>query len=122
MAETVDVKPELIRWAIERSGLSPDELAVFPVEDWQTGNKQPTLKKLEQFAKKTMVPFGYLFLAKPPVEKIPLPDFRTLGDTPIRRPSPNLIDTIHTMQRRQQWMREYLTEKMRSWCQFHELV
>lgn len=111
MPETVAVKPELIRWAIDRSGLPHDDLVAFPVEDWQTGRKQPTLKKLEAFAKKTMVPFGYLFLATPPVETIPLPDFRTVGDTPIARPSPNLIDTVHTMQRRQQWMREYLLEQ-----------
>src|SRR5205085_1754364 len=38
-------------------------------------------------------------------------DFRTVGDAPIKRPSPNLIDTIHTMQRRQQWMRENLVEQ-----------
>ncbi len=110
MPVTVAVEPEIIRWAIDRSGLSPDDLASFPVEDWQAGRKQPTLRKLEDFAKKTMVPLGYLFLAKPPVETIPLPDFRTVGDTPLRRPSPNLIDTLHTMQRRQAWMRDYLLE------------
>ncbi len=110
MPATVAVKPEIIRWAIDRSGLSDDDLAAFPVEDWQNGKKQPTLKQLENFAKKTMVPLGYLFLAKPPVETIPLPDYRTVGDTPIRRPSPNLIDTLHAMQRRQTWMREYLLE------------
>ncbi len=113
MADTVSVKAELIRWAIDRSGLSFDELATkFPALDkWQTGDKQPTMKQLEAFAKRTMTPFGYLFLAAPPAESLPIPDFRTVGDTPIGRPSPNLLDTIHDMQRRQQWMRDYLIEQ-----------
>lgn len=109
----VSVKPELIRWAIDRSGLPEDELSKkFPkLHDWRTGKKAPTLKQLESFAKKTMTPLGYLFLSKPPEEKLPIPDFRTVGETPIDRPSPNLIDTIHTMQRRQDWMRDFLIEQ-----------
>ena len=58
-----------------------------------------------------MTPLGYLFLSTPPEEKLPIPDFRTMGDTPIDHPSPNLIETIQTMQRRQAWMRDYLHEK-----------
>src|SRR5262245_8533456 len=67
MAETVDVKPELIRWAVQRSGLPLSELtAKFPkLEDWQRGERQPTFNQLEEFARRTMTPFGYLFLHKP---------------------------------------------------------
>lgn len=112
MAETIDIKPKMIRWAIERSRLPMEDLvARFPkLEEWQSGDKKPTLRQLEDFAKKTMTPFGFLFLNDPPDESLPIPDFRTIGDTPIDRPSPNLIDTIHTMQRRQAWMRDILTE------------
>jgi transcriptional regulator with XRE-family HTH domain len=82
MASTVAIKPELIRWAIERSGLPVEELAEkFPhLDKWQNGDKQPTLKQLEAFAKRTMTPFGFLFLAEAPVEEFPLPDFRTKAD------------------------------------------
>jgi hypothetical protein len=111
MPATVPVRPELIRWAIRRSGLSLDDLSQFPINEWQSGVKQPTVKQLERFAKRTMTPLGFLFLPKPPVERLPIPDFRTVGDRPIDRPSPNLIDTIHDMQRRQLWMREYLIEQ-----------
>src|SRR5260370_42384655 len=105
MPNRVSIKPELIRWAIKRSGLPFGELVErFPnLEQWQLGDKQPTLKKLEEFAPRTMTPFVYLFLPEPPVEKLPLPDFRTVGDKPIDRPSPNLLDTIHDMQCRQDW-------------------
>jgi len=109
---TVTVKPELIRWAIVRSGLSADDLArKFPkLDEWRTGERQPTFRQLEKFAKTTMTPFGFLFLSEPPEEELPIPDFRTVGDTPIDRPSPNLIEMIHTMQRRQAWMRDLLLE------------
>ncbi len=111
MATTVSVNPELIRWAIDRSRLSAEELGKFPIEKWKSGEKQPTLIQLEAFAKRTMTPFGYLFLSEPPEEELAIPDFRTLGDTPIDRPSPNLIDTLQSMRRRQAWMRDYLIEQ-----------
>lgn len=110
---TVDVKPELLQWALDRAGLTTADVRkkFTKVDEWLIGDRSPTFKQLEQFAKKTMVPFGYLFLKEPPVEKLPIPDYRTVGDSPIDRPSPNLIDTLHTMQRRQSWMRERLVEQ-----------
>lgn len=115
MAQTVAVKPEMLRWAIDRAGLAAEELRADnrfrKIDDWLSGQRAPTLRQLEQFAGKTMTPLGYLFLSAPPEEPLPIPDFRTRGDVPIERPSPNLIETIHTMQRRQAWMREYLIEE-----------
>ena len=113
MTSTVSVKPELIRWAVERSRLSVEELEeIFPaLDDWQRGERLPTYKQLERLAHKTMTPFGYFFLDTPPDESLPIPDFRTMGDAPPQRPSPNLIETIQTMQRRQSWMRESLVEE-----------
>jgi Zn-dependent peptidase ImmA (M78 family) len=113
MAETAPVNPELIRWAIARSGLAREELAEsFPkLDEWQRGERSPTFRQLELFAQKTMTPLGYLYLKTPPDEAIPIPDFRTPGDVPIDRPSPNLIQTIQSMLRRQAWMREYLIEQ-----------
>jgi Zn-dependent peptidase ImmA (M78 family) len=110
---TVAVKPELIRWAIARSGLATDELlAKFPkLGDWTRGERQPTFRQLEHFARATMTPFGALFLDAPPKEELPIPDFRTRNDLPLKRYSPNLLDTIQTMQRRQAWMREWLVDQ-----------
>ena len=58
-----------------------------------------------------MTPFGYLFLDAPPVEDLNIPDFRTKDDRTPRQPSPNLIETLHDMRRRQHWMRDYLIEE-----------
>lgn len=110
--QTLNVKHELIRWALERSGRSVEGLArQFPkLGKWKSGEAQPTLKQLEALAKKTWTPLGYFFLPEPPQEKLPIPDFRRVSDRPVGSASPNLIDTLHTMQRRQTWMRDYLVD------------
>ena len=105
----VAVNPALLRWARARSGRSAQGLQEkFPkLEAWERGEVQPTLKQLEQFAKATRTPVGYLFLQEPPVERVPIPDFRTLAGAPTERPSPDLLDTIYLCQQRQEWYREF---------------
>lgn len=109
----VTVDPSVLRWAIERSGVSRTELRRrFPkLNAWEQRQIQPTMPQLEAFAKATSTPFGYLFLPQPPHEELPIPHFRTVNDQPHARPSPELLDTVHLMERRQGWMREYLIEQ-----------
>ncbi len=109
MVSKITVNPELLRWAVDRSGLSFSDFNE-PVQAWISGDSQPTVRKLEGFARKAMVPFGYLFLASPPQESIGIPDFRTFRDEKRRTFSPNLRDTISDIQRRQAWMRDYLID------------
>ncbi len=103
----VSVHPEMLRWACERAGYDVHDLAPrFPhLPEWERGEKLPTFKQLEAFARATHTPFGFLFLPEPPQEPLPIPDFRTLKGRPAR-PSPDLLDTIYAMQRRQDWLRE----------------
>jgi Zn-dependent peptidase ImmA (M78 family) len=109
MAIRVPVKPELLRWARERAALEPEQLAHrFPkLREWEAGTAQPTFKQLEQYSRATHAPFGYFFLTEPPVETLPIPDFRTAAGRRIGRPSPNLLDTVFLCQQRQEWYREY---------------
>ncbi len=109
MPPRVPIEPALLTWACERRGLEPHQLAgrIPGLRGWLDGEQCPTLKQLESFAKATHTPIGYLFLAEPPVERIPIPDMRTVGDRPVQRPSPDLLDTIHICQQRQDWYREY---------------
>ena len=108
----VAVKPTLVRWARERSGKDMSDLAKrFPkLPQWEGGEAQPTFKQLERFAKATLTPFGALFLEDPPDDKLPVADFRTLKGQQPARPSAALMTTVQQMQRRQEWMREYLIE------------
>lgn len=105
----VEVKPELLRWARERAGLSAEVLARrFPKLDaWERGEAWPTLKQLEDFAKATFTPVGFLFLPEPPVERLPIPDFRTVAGADLAHPSPDLLDTIYLCQQRQDWYRDF---------------
>ena len=103
------VNPRLIAWAIERSGAPIEDLTRrFPkIEEWESGDRVPTLRQLEDFARATRTPIGMLFLDEPPEEQIPIPDFRTMGDARPTRPSPDLLDTIYQCQQRQEWFRAY---------------
>ncbi len=105
----VPVEPELLRWALARAGLEAEDLRKkFPkLEAWELGEKRPTLKQLEKFAKATRVSVGHLFLDEPPVEEIPIPDLRTVGNRRVEDPSPDLLDTIYICQHRQEWYRRY---------------
>ncbi|MFH1897146.1 MAG: ImmA/IrrE family metallo-endopeptidase [Candidatus Desantisbacteria bacterium] len=108
---TVEIKPELIDWAINRSMKASAVLKKFPtIKSWGK-ESNPTLRQLEQLAKMTFTPLGYFFLPKPPEDKLPIPDCRTVTGIGIQRPSPDLIETIQIMQRRQDWMRDYLIEQ-----------
>ncbi|HKV98818.1 MAG TPA: ImmA/IrrE family metallo-endopeptidase [Vicinamibacterales bacterium] len=83
----------------------------FPkLEEWEAESEsaQPTLRQLENFARRTRTPLGYLFLDQPPDETLPIPQFRTVQTVTQSRPSPDLIETIQMMQRRQAWLRENL--------------
>ncbi len=105
----VQVKPELLRWACERSLQDAAMLrGRFPhFEAWQRGEKQPTFKQLEAFARATHTPIGFLFLPEPPVERVPIADLRTPRNRPLAWPSPDLLDTLYLCQQRQDWYREF---------------
>ena len=106
-----NINKEIIEWAIIRNGNSLEEFyAQNPnVESWIKGEKNPTVKQLENFTHKVHVPFGYMFLPKPPNETIPLPFFRT-GKKNTNKVSLNVFHTIQMIQDRQNWLTEYLEE------------
>lgn len=111
MSVRVPVKPELISWALDQADAELDTLRQGQmVEGWLEGSSQPTLKQLQDFAKRMHVPFGYLMLRAPPVLEKPLPDFRrrTGGS---ERYSQELTGEIYTQQRKQSWFRDYAIDR-----------
>ncbi|MFC1460895.1 helix-turn-helix domain-containing protein [Verrucomicrobiota bacterium] len=116
----VEVKPRLLRWACERAGFVPEDLAerIPQLSAWERGEVKPTLKQIERFAKTVHAPVGYLFLQEPPVERVPIPDLRTVGNQHIDHPSPDLLDTIYICQQRQEWYREFARSMGETACPF----
>jgi len=114
MAATIPVRENIITWALARAGYDLTKFSLkYPalkVERWLQGEKQPTVKQLEDFSKKVHIPFGYLFLQEPPNEEIDFPFFRSGQARPNYTVSPNVYDTILELERRQDWLRDYLIE------------
>lgn len=112
MIYRVNIQPAFFSWACSRVRLAPEDL--YPrfrdLPLWASGAKKPTMKQLKDFAKATRTPFGYFFLPEPPRETIPIPDLRTIRNQAMSQPSPDLLDTLYSMLRRQAWLREELIE------------
>ena len=109
----IPIKPNLLEWARGRVGMSVADLSKrFPkYELWEQEEVYPTMKQLESLSAITRTPLGYFFLESPPEDVLPIPDLRTIGDERIDRPSPDLLETVETMQLRQAWMTEFLIEE-----------
>ena len=110
---TLTLEPTVLRWARERAGLQVEGLAkklgIKPerVQEWEhTG--QISMSQVSRLSRATYTAEGLLFLDEPPEEVLPIADLRTVGDKPVARPSPNLLETVYDMQRRQAWMRDEL--------------
>lgn len=121
MANRINIPEKRYRWAIQRAGLAVDEyISKHPnvaLEEWMTGEKSPTVKQLEAFAKSVNVPFGYLFLEKAPKESVPFPMFRGNAGKSDHFDL-NVYDTVNTVLLRQDWLEDYLTENDIETCNF----
>lgn len=104
----IAASPGVLRWARERAGLSVADLQHrFPkLAEWEAETTRATMGELERFAKATGAPFGFFFLPEPPEMPLPFADFRRVENRRPQGASPELMDTIHTMVRRQAWLRE----------------
>lgn len=111
MITKVKISPETLVWAAERGGYTTDNLLdIFPKAlDWIKEESIPTVKQLESFAKKVHIPFGFLFLKKPPKEEIPLTFYRSNGQ--IVEKTPLVIkDIVNSVKTKQEWLHDYLKD------------
>ncbi len=108
----VSFNTDVLKWGMDRYDFTPTELSSkFPlIQDWLSGEKEPTYIQLEDLAKTIHIPFGYLFLKQIPQIESPIHLYRTIKDEKPYKPSPELVDTVYDMQRRQAWLHEYLYE------------
>lgn len=85
----VDLRKEVLEWALVRSERNLADLeAVLPeLSAWRSGELKPSFEQLEQLAKETLTPVGFLFLPEPPKMPFPLPfsDIQRTRDQRDRR-------------------------------------
>ena len=66
--------------------------------------------EVEALSSRTRTPFGFLYLSRPPEEGLPVPDCRTRDGDSVDLASPELMEVIGDMLRRQAWMRDELVD------------
>src|SRR5208282_2896149 len=83
----VPVTPSVLRWAIDESGFSIEDIAhadgvrSAQLEQWASGDSQPTLTHARKLANKLHRPFATLLLPAPPESRPLLVEFRhPIGD------------------------------------------
>lgn len=111
------IQPQMLVWARKRADFAVEELAKkLGIKDserilsWEQGNEKPTFKQAQKVAQVLHIPFGYLYLDSPPVEKPVIPDLRTVGDKTTRSYSMDLNEVIADVQRKMEWYKDYLQE------------
>ncbi|MFD1454948.1 ImmA/IrrE family metallo-endopeptidase [Levilactobacillus lanxiensis] len=102
----VDVKPEILAWVATNAQSLTDKWRQ-QLATWIAGEKQPTVKQLQQMSRSAKVPFGYFFLDRVPQEDLPLLKYRTVANETLTQPSRDLIDVITDMETKQEWLRDY---------------
>lgn len=110
----VPVSEDVINWAIEHGEKSEDELLKkYDLQAWKNpkaDHDNPTFKQIQSFSRETRIPFNYFFNQEIPQETNNFVKFRTINNTNVQ-PSRRLIDTIHEMESRQEWMKAYLLKQ-----------
>jgi Zn-dependent peptidase ImmA (M78 family) len=116
----ISVSRNILHWAVTRSGRGIADLqGTFPKLSMWLKGESLSLHEVESLAKETSTPLGFFFLQEPPQERLSIPHFRTLKNQILEpSPSPDLIETIQTMEQRQKWMSENLVEQGQSRLSF----
>jgi len=110
----IPISSEVIEWATAHGEKSEDELRKkYRLDAWknpQSDRDLPTFKQVQDFSRDTRIPFNYFFKKEAPAEDNTFVKFRTINNSAVQ-PSRRLIDTIHAMESRQEWMKQYLLEQ-----------
>lgn len=107
----------MLKWARKTAGLSIEDVAVaetWPVEkieEWEQGDRSPSLPQLRRLAKRYKRPLMVFYLPEPPTDFNVVKDFRRLPEHAAKKLSPGLRYALRTAQERQRWAAEYLRDE-----------
>lgn len=108
------INPAILRWARNRLQLTEEDVArkmglrekPERLRAWEEGQAFLTFRQAQELARILQIPFGYLFLSRPPVTTLPIADFRTLPEAERGKFSPELEDMLNDALRKRDWLRE----------------
>src|SRR5437667_187434 len=107
MAKSLEalIQHEVVRWARVSAGLGVEDVAARlhvsseVLDEWETGQSNPTLSNLQRLAEICKRPLAVFFLPKPPKE-LPTPtDFRRLPSAKRSSLSPEFHLALRRAQR-----------------------
>lgn len=108
------VRPEILIWARESAGFSIEQVAAISrfskIEEWETGERRPTIKQLRELAKKYKRPLAVFYLQEKPIGFQVIKDFRRLPGDGMQRMSPQLYLQIREAQERREIALDLLRE------------
>ncbi|MDF0602684.1 XRE family transcriptional regulator [Psychromarinibacter sp. C21-152] len=113
---TAYINNEVLRWAFQRAGQSPESVAEklatteARVNEWISGEQRPSFKQAQRIAKILQIPFGFLYLPEPPKEQIPVVEFRKLPDS-SRKMSRDIFDLLSDIEFKRDWYRDFRIEE-----------
>ena len=113
MQATLQLSVDTLSWAAAANGFSLPDFAHSLYKTEQTASNiaqgQLTVEQLKKFSEKAKVPFGFLFLDKPPKDYLPdtsFVDFRTVNH---QKPfSADFKKTLRDVEHKQTWYKNYL--------------
>lgn len=101
----VDVNPEVLKWAREKSGYTIDTLSKSikeNVEKWESGEIKPTWNQLIELGSVYKRPASFFLMSKPPIESDEdITDYRTFNEITAFK-SPKLLYEIRRAKERRQ--------------------
>lgn len=113
MADYIQIKTSIIRWACNRIGSLYSELSASKdfkrLSNEKDGAVSLTLKQAEKLAKVLRYPFVFLLLDSPvtDIDKLPIADFRSIEGKEIK-PNINLKEQIEYSLNQQDWFSDYV--------------
>lgn len=107
----VSISKPVLTWVSRQPGIEfLNKELTSRLHDWIEDVSEPTFNQILSISNATGIPFGYFFLNKPPVEDISLLQFRSIDNNEVKEPTRELINTIHQMERIQDWIKDYRNE------------
>jgi Zn-dependent peptidase ImmA (M78 family)/transcriptional regulator with XRE-family HTH domain len=120
VSERAAITPKVLQWGRESARVSLEDAAskvgVSPekLEEWESGETQPTIRQAQTLAKAYKRPFALFFLPEIPKDFQPLQDYRRKGSEPLGTAS---LFIIREIQQKQAWIRD-INEDLDERCDF----